>query len=90
MRKLEEAEKRMLEMSGLEESKINAYKVGFEFDQNYESVGEFLQLKMNENTSEIGLVRPMVINSNVDPYSGRTIKSHKKKYRSTCCCIPCC
>ncbi|CAI2369950.1 unnamed protein product [Moneuplotes crassus] len=90
-RKLEQAEKEMIELSGLGEEEIRVYKVQVECDQSFreENKGNGMHNQLEED-SEMGMVNPMIINKNIDPYTGKKIKPRKKRHRKTCCCLPCC
>ena len=73
-------------MSGIELEEIKIYKVGIELDQDYEErtiKGE--DHKEHENFTDIGLVKPMAMKGEIDPYTKKKVKPIPKKINSTCC-----
>ena len=77
-----DSEQKLIEISGIDLSLIKKYKVGFVFDQNYQTEGS--DARRDSDDDDIGLVRPMVMKDNIDPYSGKKIKRKVKKSRKCC------
>lgn len=77
----------MKELSGIDPELIKTYPVEFELDQTYDLETNDIEYRELSNDNEIGLVQPMVINRQVDPYTENNASnlSNKKEVIRTKC-----